>query len=501
MATNREKQRKRRQQVLIAKLVIFLVLMVALVGILFFILHKEDKSADTSVEETAAAEETQDAALAGEEDTSDAAEEEETAQAEETTTGSATDDVIAQANKMVQQYDYDGATELLQSVEGYESNADIITLLADIETQKSTLVATSPENVTHIFYHSLVVDPSRGFSLTGDSAWDTATAGFCQWMTTVDEFNAITQQMYDRGYVLVALTDMIDITTDENGVEHVTAKDIYLPEGKTPFVLSLDDLSYYHSYNGRGTATRMIVGEDGRPTCEYVTAEGETLVGDYDCVPLMDKFIDEHPDFSYKGAKGTIALTGYDGILGYRTDYCYRDRVDLSADQEAYLEANPDFDWNAEVASATAVADALKNDGWTFASHTWGHIRVGDADMTWIQEDTSKWLEQVAPLVGGTNCIIFAHGQDLANWNEEYSSTEKFQYLKSQGFTIYCNVDSSQYFVQIGDEYLRMGRRNLDGYRLWMAVYGGDDRVSDLIDAASVIDPQRPTDASLYDLG
>ena len=48
---------------------------------------------------------------------------------------------------------------------------------------------------------------------------------------------------------------------------------------------------------------------------------------------------------------------------------------------------------------------------------------------------------------------------------------EKFAYLKSQGFNIYCNVDSSQYFVQVRDNYLRMGRRNLDGYRLYQNLY------------------------------
>ena len=409
-------------------------------------------------------------------------------------------ELVLAAQQLAVQYDYDGAIETLKSAPNYEQDAEILSYIADYETAKSNLVATSPYNVTHIFFHSLVVDPARGFSLTGDTAWDNATIGFCEWMTTVYEFDQIMQQMYDRGYVLVSLYDMIDITVDENGVEHVTAKDIYLPQGKTPFVLSLDDLSYYHSYNARGTATRMIIGDDGTPTCEYVDADGNTLVGSYDCIPRLDDFLETHPDFSYKGAKGTVALTGYDGILGYRTDYVYRDRVDLSADQEAWLDANPNFDWDAECAQAQAVANAIIADGWTFASHTWGHIRIGDADLGWIQTDTEKWLNYVAPLVGGTDIIIFAHGQDLASWNEEYSSTEKFQYLKSMGFTIYCNVDSSEYFVQIGDEYLRMGRRNLDGYRLWMAVYGGDDRVSDLIDAASVIDPARPTDASLYEL-
>ena len=30
-------------------------------------------------------------------------------------------------------------------------------------------------------------------------------------------------------------------------------------------------------------------------------------------VPLIDRFVEEHPDFSYRGAKGIVALTGYDG--------------------------------------------------------------------------------------------------------------------------------------------------------------------------------------------
>ena len=45
-------------------------------------------------------------------------------------------------------------------------------------------------------------------------------------------------------------------------------------------------------------------------------------------VPLIDRFVEEHPDFSYRGAKGIVALTGYNGILGYRTDSSYETRPD-----------------------------------------------------------------------------------------------------------------------------------------------------------------------------
>ena len=348
------------------------------------------------------------------------------------------------------------------------------------------MTAANIDQVTHIFYHSLVVDPDKAF--TGN---DSATAGFCQWMTTVDEFNAITQQMYDNGYVLVSLKDLVNETTDEDGTVHFTKGNILLPEGKKPFVLSLDDLSYYHSYDGRGIATKMIIGEDGKPTCEYIQEDGTTVTGAYDCIPLMDAFLEEHPDASYHGAKGTVALTGYNGILGYRTDIAYKTRQNLAEDQEAYLAANPDFDWDAEVAEAKKVAEAIKEDGWDFASHTWGHIRIGDASMENIKEDTEKWMSYVSPLIGGTDTIIFAHGQDLADWHDYSADNEKFSYFKSKGFNYFCNVDSAQYFLQIRDNYVRQGRRNLDGYRLWNDVHGEKNRTSDLFDAATVLDPKR----------
>ena len=394
--------------------------------------------------------------------------------------------LIAQAEQVALGYDYDKSIELLKSIENYDKDADLIAQIAEYEAMKSTLTAANIDQVTHIFYHSLVVDPDKAF--TGN---DSATAGFCQWMTTVDEFNAITQQMYENGYVLVSLKDLVNETTDEDGTVHFTKGNILLPEGKKPFVLSLDDLSYYHSYDGRGIATKMIIGEDGKPTCEYIQEDGTTVTGAYDCIPLMDAFLEEHPDASYHGAKGTVALTGYNGILGYRTDIAYKTRQNLAEDQEAYLAANPDFDWDAEVAEAKKVAEAIKEDGWDFASHTWGHIRIGDASMENIKEDTEKWMSYVSPLIGGTDTIIFAHGQDLADWHDYSADNEKFSYFKSKGFNYFCNVDSAQYFLQIRDNYVRQGRRNLDGYRLWNDVHGEKNRTSDLFDAATVLDPKR----------
>ena len=56
-----------------------------------------------------------------------------------------------------------------------------------------------------------------------------------------------------------------------------------------------------------------------------------------------------------------------------------------------------------------------------------------------------------------------------------------------------------QYFVQIGDDYMRQGRRNLDGYRMYYDLPEsgvGGDHLSDLFDVNEVFDRSRPTPVS-----
>lgn len=398
--------------------------------------------------------------------------------------------LLTQANQIAAGYDYDSAITLLQSYDGYENYKELTDAIASYNEQKAACVPVNAEEVTHIFYHSLVVDPDRAFA-NQDS--DHQAEGNNQWMTTVDEFNRITQLMYDEGYVLVNLHDIAQETVDENGAVHFSEGTILLPPGKKAYVLSVDDLSYYHCYENYGFASKMVLDENGKPKCEYIQADGTTVVGDYDVVPLLDKFMEEHPDGAYHGARGTIALTGYNGILGYRTDISYETKpADLYKDKVKWLENHPEFNLEQERAEAKKVADAMKAEGWSFASHTWGHLKVASITLEQLQADTTRWKENVEPLVGNTDVIIFAHGEDLGDWTDYDQNNPKFQYLKSQGYNFFCNVDSRQYGVQIRDNYVRQTRRNIDGYRLYQNAIGKENNLSDLFNAADVIDAKRP---------
>lgn len=175
-----------------------------------------------------------------------------------------------------------------------------------------------------------------------------------------------------------------------------------------------------------------------------------------------------------------------------RTRFTDERGVRVTEYQQKFFDEHPDFDeaaWQKEVDDATNVANTMKAEGWEFASHTWGHIAPQTVGLEAMQKDTQRWLDNVAPVVGDTDVIIFAFGADIGDWQPYTDANPFFTYLKGKGFNIFCNVDSTQYWVQFGSNYMRQGRRNLDGYRM----YYNPDMLSDLFDVSSVWDKSRPT--------
>lgn len=399
--------------------------------------------------------------------------------------GQTSAELIQQADRLAAMYDYDAAVELLKNCVSYDQDSNMQTAVAEYKAGKAACVEYPVDQVTHVFFHTLIKDAEKAFD--GDQYEE----GYNQYMVTIDEFNSIIQQMYEKGYVMVTLEDMAPKTLSEDGTVSFEQGKILLPEGKIPFVLSQDDVSYYHYMDGDGYASKLIIDENGDVKNEYIEADGSISVGDYDMVPLIDTFVDAHPDFSYRGAKGYVALTGYDGILGYRTDICYKTRENLTTYQEQFFQQNPDFseaDYERECEESKKVAEAMKADGWLFASHTWGHVGLGEGSTTIEQfkTDTDKWEERVEPLIGETDTIIYAFGGDIGG-AADYSG-QRFEYLKSKGFDYFCGVDSATYWVQIRDNYVRQARRNIDGYRMFY----NPDMLSDLFDVSKAWDPLRP---------
>ena len=225
--------------------------------------------------------------------------------------------------------------------------------------------AWGPEQpVEHLFFHPIIAYPQWAFH--DCSATQSEKEGLDDWMVTVDEFNKIIQSVYDKGFILVAMEDVWSEVTGEDGVARMQRNTLMLPEGKKPLVISFDDVNYYEYMLEQGFTSKLVLGDDGQiwAECTDPYTKQTFLTQDLDATTLLDQFVLAHPDFSLNGAKAIFSLTGYQGILGYRT----QNDIDIAADDPA----RPAFDANraAEIEAVKPILQRLKETGWTFGSHT-----------------------------------------------------------------------------------------------------------------------------------
>ena len=226
-------------------------------------------------------------------------------------------ELLDQAERLIQGYYYDDAIELLSNA-GELTDTFTAALLQDARKAKESLVKYEGGQYYHIFFHSLVADTALAFD--GDREED----GYDDFMTTVSEFKAMLPLLQEAGFILYDITDMMEVVDGK-----AVMKDIYLPAGKKPLVLSIDDVNYYTYMLDDGFASRLDVDENGNVVTimggkiidhgEGVsTVEGGEPTYDGDVMPILDAYVKEHPEFSWQGAKGIVATTGYQGAFGYR---------------------------------------------------------------------------------------------------------------------------------------------------------------------------------------
>ncbi len=332
--------------------------------------------------------------------------------------------LIAEAETLAAGYYYDEAIELVEKA-GYseKKTADIIT---KIKSEKDKLKEYDGQ-VYHVFFHSLIVYPTLAFD--GDYMHE----GYDMWMTTVSEFEAMLPQLYERGFILVNLADIKQ------------GEKLMLPEGKKPMIISIDDVNYYDYMKNDGFANKLVVDENGKVATEVKNLNGEyEITYNGDVMPILDKFVEEHPDFSYKGAKGIVAVTGYEGAFGYNFIKDEENKEDLKA-------------------KATQVATALKNSGWLIACHSYTHndyFRDGGVSNEDLHYDTNRFKERIYDVVLKPDIYISPFGYHLAEGDE------RLTYLKNMGYTYFCPVSPAMRTYYTEEGVLISERFNLDRYNM-----------------------------------
>lgn len=366
-------------------------------------------------------------------------------------------------NTYLCKYDIEGARNFIKSISEKLGDSEFISSEAkrieDYYAEQNDLVKYEGP-VEHLFTHCLIAFPELCYSSPS------MTASLDEDCITPSEFKKILNALYEKDYILIDINMLINET--EEGTQ---IGEVMIPRGKTPFVFSVDDVTYDSRKMHTGMVDKLIVGDDGR-VCTYTKhQDGSELVSyENECFPIIDEFVRQHPDFTFKGARGTLCHTGFDGVFGYRTQNEPMEEVNSEEEKEAALK----------------VAAALREEGWTFASHSYGHAQMAQCDLDYIKTDTDKWLAEVVPIVGETKIMVWPYG----NFIREGAAHE---YLYNAGFRLFCGVGVKPYVAKEPDGLgIFMDRKALDGYSL----RNRREKYMYLFDTEEVWDPLRPKEVT-----
>ncbi len=386
--------------------------------------------------------------------------------------------LLEDAQLLALDYDFQGAVDLLNTFSGDKASFPALTAKINEYTQQaSQMVAWSdPSQIVNLSFHGLIADTK---AFTNEQYGKSYNRNF----VTIGEFRSILEDLYENGYVLVNLDQItLHVTPPGGGAAEIWPVTLYLPLGKKPLLLTQTNLSYYTymidgngdgeaDKDGAGFASRMVVDASGNITCEMVNSSGQTVTGDYDLVPILESFIAEHPDFSYKGARAILAPSGYDGIFGYRIN--------------ASVKTNKGEDYyKAQVDGATKLVAALREKGYQLACYTYNNNAYGKVAAGEIQADLNLWKQEITPVLGETNILVFAQNSDIGTY-----SGSKFNVLHNAGFRYYLGFAQGRTGGQIGSDFIVQNRLLVTGSQMAHA----PSQFTGMFDAAAILDAQRGT--------
>ena len=294
--------------------------------------------------------------------------------------------------------------------------------------------------VEHLFTHCLIAYPEIAFNKSNPMK-----NSYNIDCITKNEFNSILASLHKNNYILV---DINKTFTNNNG--KIVKQKIKVPSGKKPLVLSFDDVNYDTKKMGYGMVDKIILDKNGNLASSTRINNTEDISYTNEFIPLLESFINKHPDFSLNGAKATINLTGYDGILGYRT----QSKNTINREQE--------------INAVKPIIKKLKQNGWNFASHSYGHYHMKKISLEQFKNEVDLWKTEVETLIGKTKIYVYPYGEWEVYKNGELS--EKHKLLQDAGFELFCGVGMKSFFSYLPtknkDKVLFMDRKVIDGSTL-----------------------------------
>lgn len=316
--------------------------------------------------------------------------------------------------------------------------------------------ANAQPEVEHFFTHCLIVNPTLAFDKSNFMAKD-----YDRDCLTTEEFSKIIQNFYEKNYMLVNANSCFNV--DSNGKAYKVSPN--LPKGKKPLIISIDDVNYDHRKMHLGMADKIAVDQNGS-LCSIIDGKYDY---EKEFVSVLNNFVERHPDFSFNNSKAMLCLTGYDGILGYRTQNNNQ----------------------SEIKKAKKVVQKLKDDGYYFACHSYGHYHMQTVSDTIFDSEIELWKSEVEPIIGKTQIYVYPYGENLILENNQIS--HKHQLLLDNDFKLFCGVGDKHFYsyypfyVEKNKQVLFMDRRPLDG----LSLRQHSEEYSPFFDCSKIYDQKR----------
>ena len=358
--------------------------------------------------------------------------------------------LLEKAEVLAQSYDYQKAVDLLDTYTG-EPTQEMTIKRAEYVNAKSMLVEhQDPTLIPNLSFHVLIHDMAR--AMADD---DNLAGQYNRNFVSTAEFSKILNQLYLNNYVLVDFDSFVTSNSVDGTSSSLFADSIWLPEGKKPVMITETMVNYFNymvdgnddgkpDSGGDGFASRLVVDGNGDIKAEYVDENNVTHVGNFDLVPILEDFIALHPDFCYRGARATLAVSGSEGIFGYRIQ------------SETIAKKGQDY-YNEQVVGATKVVEALKAKGYRLACYTFDNKDYKGISAAMVQEDLQKWRSQISPVIGELDTIVFARGSDIGDY-----TGGKFDVLTASGFRFMLKSAEVPY-TEVNNAFVRQSRLMVTG--------------------------------------